>query len=868
MATESQAGSAEEQTAGTEETLRRRRWPRVLAWIAGIVALLLVALALTGGWLVRRSMPDVDGTVEVAGLDAEVRVVRDGWGIPNVYASTTHDLMVAQGYVHAQDRFWEMDVRRHITAGRLSEMFGDTSLETDEFVRTLGWRRIAEEELPLMSAETRASLQAYADGVNAYLADRPKSAISFEYALLGLTNRGYTIEPWTPVDSLAWLKAMAWDLRGNMVEETQRALLTPVVGDRVSDLYPPYPLDRNPTIVTGQLVRGSFRPGPVIVELAGSPAPSVRAATTAPLRASLAGMRSLDRWLGQYGKGVGSNSWAVNGSMSATGGAILSNDPHLAPTLPGIWYQMGLHCTQVSDACPYEEAGYTFSGVPGVIIGHNDKVAWGFTNLGPDVTDLYYEAVSGDKVLRDGDWVPIQTREETIKVAGGDPVTITVRTTDNGPIISDVSDEQADVAATAKDVTDVPSGADEIGVALRWTALEPGTTGDAILALNQARDFGDFRAAARLFGVPSQNLLYADVDGNIGYQSPGIIPIRGRGDGTLPQPGWDTRTRWTGSIPFRALPHVYNPPSGYIVTANNQVVDDAYPYLLTKDWVYGYRARRIVDELTSHRGWTVDEMTSLQMTSLNGFAPTLTPDLVDAAKSGGSVPADVVDLLEQWDFSQPQDSAAAAYYNACWRHLLQLAFDDELTGDLRADGSDRWFEVVRPLLDDPTNVWWDDVTTDAVETRDDVLQQAVSDAYSELADRLGDDPAQWQWGDLHTLELTSQTFGESGIAPLEKLFNRGPLNAAGGEAIVNATGWTAYDGYEVTWVPSMRMVVDLSDLDASRWVQLTGQSGHVFSAHYWDQAPLWRDGRTLPWAWTDDAVDAAGRDTLVLSPGG
>jgi penicillin G amidase len=869
---------------------RHRRWPAVLAWTAGVLALLLIVVTVTAGWLVQRSFPQTEGTLALAGLDDDVRVLRNAWGVSDVYASTAHDLFFAQGYVHAQDRFWEMDVRRHITAGRLSEMFGDTGLDTDEFVRTLGWRRVAEQELALMSAETRDALDAYAEGVNAYLADRPESAVSFEYAVLGLTNRGYTIEPWTPVDSLAWLKAMAWDLRSNMVEETQRALLTPVVGSRVRDLYPLYPTDRNPSIVTSGAVRGGrFVPsagGRVTVYpqpglpvssssvpsalVSSSPVPSALVSSASgPLRSALSGMRQLDDWLAQYGKGVGSNSWAVTGDRSATGGAILSNDPHLAPTLPGIWYQMGLHCTSVSDACPYQVAGYTFSGVPGVIIGHNDHVAWGFTNLGPDVADLYYEAVSGDQVVRDGELVPLETRQETIEVAGGDPVTITVRSTDNGPLVSDVDDEQADVASTVDAADGVPAGADEVAVALRWTALQPGTTGDAILAIDRARDFDQFREAARLFQVPSQNMLYAGVDGHIGYQAPGLVPVRATGDGTTPQPGWDTRTRWRGFIPFAALPYAYDPPEQLIATANNQVVDPTrYPFLLTRDWSYGYRASRIVQELATRVSLTVDDMTTLQMNSENGFASTLAPWLSGAAHRSEEVPAVAADLLESWDFDQQQDSAGAAFYNACWRHLLARTFGDELTGDLAPDGSDRWFEVVRSLLEQPSSVWWDDVRTEKVERLDDMLTAAVTDAYAELADRLGDDPTTWRWGDLHTLELRSPTFGESGVAPLEMLFNRGPISTSGGESIVNATGWNAPDGYAVTWVPSMRMVVDLEDLDASRWIHLTGQSGHVFSPHYWDQAALWRDGKTLPWAFGADAVAAAAADELVLTPQG
>ena len=862
---DARGGSSRRQQRRRLRLVKGRRWPTVVAVIVGVMACSLIAATVAAGWLVQRPFPQTEGTISLPGLDSDVDVLRDARGVPTVVADNAHDLFYAQGFVHAQDRFWEMDVRRHITSGRLSEMFGDSQIETDTFVRTLGWRDVAETELGQLNVETLDALQAYADGVNAYLESRSDTEVSLEYSLLAVTAPNYEIEPWTPADSVSWLKAMAWDLRANLDEETDRTLLLPTVRSRIAELYPPYPYDDHQTIVTsGSVEDGRFRPGDAGTNGAAS-------AVLAPVLPELfagatSGAEQLDAWLGAYGPGVGSNSFAVTGERSASGGALLANDPHLAPSLPGIWYQMNLQCRQVSAGCPYSVGGFTFSGVPGVIIGHNDNIAWGFTNNGADVADLAYEALNGDRYVRDGRLIPLKTHTETIEVAGGDPVEITVRATDWGPLLSDVSDPHRRIIENTFSPADLPGNANEVGLALQWTALTPGRTADAILALDTASDFVEFRTASIWFEVPSQNLLYADVDGHIGYQMPGKIPIRTGGDGTTPVAGWSSSYGWGRYIPFGQLPWSFDPPEQYIVAANQAVVDESYPYLLTRDWGYGYRSQRLVDLIKASDPLTPESAAALMTDTSNEFAPILIDELMQVDAS--LLDPDTVrarDLLTDWDHRQDVDSAAAAYYNAVWRHLLARVFGDELTGDLRPDGGDRWFEVLQVILNDKQAVWWDDVRTpDKLELRDEVIAAAMEDATAELTKELGADPTGWRWGDLHQLELTNATFGSSGIAPLEALFNRGPYGVAGGEGIVNATGWNPAEGYGVDWVPSMRMVVDLTDLDGSRWVQLTGQSGHVFDPHYTDQFEAWANGDTYTWPFSPEATRDGATDSLRL----
>ncbi|MFI8403329.1 penicillin acylase family protein [Streptomyces sp. NPDC085463] len=892
-----------------------------------LLVLVLVAGVGAGGYwgvsTVRGSFPQTTGEIRLDSLSGQVEVKRDAQGVPQIYADNETDLFRAQGYVQAQDRFYEMDVRRHVTAGRLSEMFGEGQVETDSFLRTLGWRRVAQEEYDkVLSAETKKYLQAYAEGVNAYLKDREPGDVSVEYAALALTN-DYAIEPWTPVDSVAWLKAMAWDLRGNMQDEIDRSLLTSrLTPAQIKQLYPEYPYTLHQPIVDGGKVdesTGKFGPeggddlgtgetpgtNPAGTDGSGDSSQGM-ASQLAALSEVLDGVPAL---LGPNGNGIGSNSWVVSGDYTTSGKPLLANDPHLAPQLPSLWYQMGLHCRSVSATCRYDVSGYTFSGMPGVIIGHNDKIAWGLTNLGADVTDLYLEKIGPDGYLVDGKVKPFTVREETIKVAGGADRKITVRSTEHGPLVSDRSSELETVGQKAPVGNAAPDRGTGYGVSLQWTALQPGKSMDAIFAIDRAKDFDSFRAAARNFEVPSQNLIYADTEGNIGYQSPGKIPQRATGDGTLPAPGWDSKYRWKGYIPFERLPYEYNPERGYIVTANQAVIDPKnYPDLLTKDWGYGSRSQRINDLIESKTkdGGKIspDDMRTMQTDNRSEIATLLNPLLLKIDIADPHV-REAQKLLEGWDYTQEPDSAAAAYFNAVWRNVLKLSFGNKLPKEVRAegdcinvrpadatgpvdeqnklvrecgqrdpdsaqpDGGDRWYEVVRPLLKQEKSEWWTTPgsrTDQATETRDQLLARAMKDARWELTAKLGKDVSTWSWGRLHQLTLKNQTLGTAGPGVVQRLLNRGPWNLGGGEAAVDATGWNAAGGYEVIWVPSMRMVVNVGDWDKSRWINLTGASGHAFHTHYTDQTDAWAKGELYDWAYGKAAVDAATKDTLVLKP--
>src|SRR5665811_1867289 len=623
---------------------RRSRLRRVLVWFLVSVLVLVLAAGGFGLWTVRRSFPQTDGTLQLSGLNAQAEVIRDEHGVPHIYADTEHDLFLAQGYVHAQDRFYQMDFWRHIGGGRLSEMFGESQLETDKFLRTLGWTRTAEQELELIRPETRAALEAYAEGVNAYLGSRSETELSLEYAVLGLTNRGYEPEPWTPVNTLTWVKVMSWDLCGNLSDEVQRTvLLNTLSREQVEDLYPPYAEDM-PAIVPAW--RADEAGG---VAAAVASADVAAAGMTADLRAALpnALSRALPKLAGRVADrldganpvgstnplggrsarpaaGIGSNNWVVSGELTASGAPLLANDTHLAAQMPSIWYETGLHLTG-DPARPYDAVGYTFPGMPGIVMGHNRDIAWGVTNTGTDVQDLYIEKLDPadpNRYLTPEGWKQMEVREETIEVAGAEPVTITIRTTEHGPLISDTYEPLQEMEGPENltglpALTDFPENVpEEYALALRWTALEPIRTIDAAMLLNRARNLEDFRDALRYWDSPAQNFVYADTEGNIAYQMPGKTPIRPNHDGRYPIPGWTGEYEWAGFAPFESLPHEVNPERGYIVTANNSVTPDGQITVaaptggtaetihtpITADWHYGHRARRIVEMLEGAAG--------------------------------------------------------------------------------------------------------------------------------------------------------------------------------------------------------------------------------------------------------------------------
>ncbi len=827
------------------------------------LVIVAVVLGVAGVVLVRRPFPQVEGELTVTGLQDRVEVLRDRWGIPHIYATNAHDLFFAQGFTHAQERFWQMDFWRHIGQGRLSEMFGSSQIGTDQFLRSLGFADLAEEELATLDPGAREVLEWYAEGVNAYLADRGKTAVSLEYTVLALQNPSYQIEPWDPVDTLTWGKVMSWDLSGNMRAELTRALLARDLPlERVEQLYPPYPSEHPVIIPTGARSAAAADP-PLVPEHA-----------MAALLSAKQGAEALWALTGGGFEGIGSNNWVVDGSRTGSGGPLLANDPHLAIQMPSIWFANGLHCVSDSPDCPYQLIGFGFAGTPGIVIGHNDRIAWGVTTEAVDTQDLFIEKVNPENTNEyevDGEWVAFETRTEVIEVAGGEDVTFEVRSTRHGPVISGTFLDEGELDRSS--ALELP---ENYVVTLAWQSLEPSTLVEAILGINTASNHDEFASAVAKWDIAAQNVVYADVEGNIAYHATGEIPIRKQGDGRYPVPGWTSDYDWTGVLSPDRLPFMLNPPRGFLETANQIVLPPGSSPFIGVEGAYGYRADRIEELLAKSRAHTVETMQKIQLDTRDGGAVSVVPRLLDIPPGDSAKVQEIQSWLRAWSegshaYQVRADSVGAAVYEAVWRHLLANTFWDELPEDKRPTrgGGSRWFEVVKLLLDAPGDPWWDDVATPLREDRDQVLYLSMIDAFDELTALLGEDSDQWTWARLHTATFENQTLGKSGISLIERIFNRtAPLRVGGSTSVVNAIGWDFDKGYEVTWLPSMRMVVDLADLSRSTYVHTTGESGHAFHEHYDDLIEVWTDGESIPMLWTRDQVVKAASSSLIMLPAG
>lgn len=790
-----------------------RKW--LLRLFLAIVVLAGVVPLAAYFWL-RTSLPLVSGTVQVGGTDGPIEIIRDAEGVPHIYATTDHDAFYGLGYVHAQDRLWQMEMQRRIGAGRLSEILGEATLSIDKFQRTLGYYRAAQADLNIIEARSRQALEAYAAGINQWLSEG--HTLPPEFVLLGVKPT-----PWQPVDSLVWQKMMSWDLGGNYDVELLYQQLAQAVGpERTAQLLPDYPAEG-------------------VSVLAGLDFDSQAAASLLSID------RLLETGFGHGGREAGSNNWVVAGSRTATGLPLLADDPHLGTSIPSIWYLAELQGETL------HVVGATFPGLPAVVIGHNERVAWGVTNMGPDVQDLYVERLNPanpNQYAVDGSWQTIQVVEEVIEVDGKEqPLRWAARSTRHGPLISDVSD------------TGVP-------LALQWTALQPGdTTIDAFISGNYANNWTEFVAALEKFVTPSQNFVYADVDGNIGYYAPGRIPIRAEGhDGRAPVPGWSSAYEWQGFIPFAELPQLYNPPEGYIATANNRVVDDSYPYLLGTDWAPPYRAERIVEllEQPARKGdkLTLADMLAMQADQTSTQVRMLLPFLLETPPQNERQAA-AIELLHTFDGEMRRDSAAAALYQAWMVHLERALFEDDLRTSLFEEMSTRANPIfLTNILNDPAlgAVWCDQVLTAPVESCTDTAQHALDAALDDLSARMGETMSDWRWDRIHLTQYPHNPFSEVDL--LKGIFHRSIANG-GDRYTVNVAPVQLAEPYLQNNSPGYRQVVDLADFNNSRFMITTGQSGNVLSEHYDNLIRRHRDVEYLPMSFGRAQVSGT---RLLLQP--
>jgi len=835
--------------------------------VIGIVVIVLavIGLALWGAWTLfsRQAIPKTSGAIQVAGLSQPVEVVRDQYGVAHIYAHTPEDLFFAEGYIHAQERFWQMEFRRRLASGRLSEIFGEATLSTDEYLRYFGFHDLAQKAYEMMDDEARQVADAYAAGVNAYISTRKPGKLGLEFALLGLQGVDIEIEPWTPADSLSWAEIMVFNQADILESEMYNIDLLAAVGEaRYADMNTPYRDDRPVIVPTEELKSTGSATQRGITKLG-----SDEISYLLKLRAEMLGQPVMPQLLADLGFGLtgASNSFVVSGKLSSTGTPLLANDPHMAVSMPSLWYEVGMHCVEKSQDCIYNFRGFSLPGVPGILIGHNDRIAWGLTNAAFDAEDVFIERINPENPNQyevNGKWEDVQVRREEIKVRGQDkPVVIFVRRTRNGVVATDglidrknfsYNDQQPELYI----------------LSFAWPALDPIRTAEAVLKVNGAQNWDEFVDALQYFDAGKQNWLYADVDGNIGYVLPGKIPIRAGGDGTLPVPGWNDDFRWTGFIPYDKLPRAFNPAQGFIATANNpqvRAVDYAYFLGLTQN--RGQRAQRITEMIQSKQGGvSIQDMVAIQTDNQSLSALEIIPYLKELSFGDQQVAA-ARDRLGYWNAQMTFDSPEAALFNIFWVKLIANTFNDQLPEDLHPSGADATSDSIYFLLQESANPWWDDMrSADAIEQRDAILKVAFEQAYAEGVKRFGDNLDKWTWGELHTITYVNDTLGKSGIGLIENIFNRGPFPTHGSDSVINQICWTANDPYQVYCVPALRQVIDLGDLGNSLMIHAPGQSGHPMDAHYDDFIEPWRTFQYHLSNWVRAEAEQGKHDVLVLEP--
>lgn len=801
----------------------RRNWGLFLASALGVST---AAVGLKAAWrsLLQRSLPQQNGRLKVEGLQHPVEIIRDRWAVPHIYAQNEHDLYFAQGFVHAQDRLFQMDTHRRVGLGRTSEIAGPAGLNMDRFARNFGWPRAAQAQIDGVSPMVEASMEAYCAGVNCFI---HQEKMPIEFGLLG-----YKPELWRFLDTAAWSTVLAWGLSVNWESELLRAYLLGEIGIEKTAELTQISLQDYETVIpdssVGQRLAASMMDA--YQEALGSmPLGSVPA-----------------------GKGVGSNNWVAAGKHTESGRPILANDPHLPPIFPALWYENHL-CTGDLNV-----SGFTMPGIPGVIIGHNNKLAWGFTNAFPDVQDIYIERFHPqDRHLYeyDGVWEEAEIVREEIKIRGRKPVEEFVRYTRHGPVISDF---------LAEDCGDL---------SLKWAYFQKSDHLRAVLEINHASNWSQFKKALRHWGFPSQNVVYADVQGHIGYMMPGLVPVRKKGSGVVPVPGWEKTYEWQGWIPFEELPMAFDPPTGLIVSANNRVQGDSYAHFLTSEWLPDFRVKRILEllqqqiplSLADNIGIQLD-VKSLQAQQFLGLALCL----MNEKEAPNNECLKVFKILRSWDFEMRADSMAPSIF-FCWHTLFTSAvYEQALGSDLAnallkkrdKDGFplDPYLEVAPALIMD----WLAGSAPDWVGNIHELLWPTLGKTIHLLRQHYGDDENNWLWGGMHTIHLQHPL---TRIPVLGRSWNVGSWPTDGDGYTVNQTdSKMQFPPDPVSVIASCRMILDVGGWDNSLAALPGGQSGHPASEHYMDGWTDWKNGQYHPMLFSKEKIEEATSGRLILIP--
>lgn len=797
-------------------------------WILRIGLLLAALLILFAGYVyisLRRALPQTEGVLVITGVTEPVNVVRDEWGTVHIYAENEHDLFFAQGFATAQDRMWQMEMFRRSPSGRIAEIVGEQAVFIDTFNRNMLLRETAELIWEQMDDDAKVILQAYTDGINAYLVEH-ENALPIEYKILR-----FKPEPWTPIDSLVWGNAISLQLSSNRRLELVRGQVFAAVGEEGMNMLFPYTAKDSPITVPD---------GVNNYEELG--------------KIDLTPLLQADNIFGSPLSGIGSNGWVVDGSMTETGMPIIANDIHIGLTMPSIWHAVGLHAGR------FDVVGFTLPGVPGIITGHNADIGWSITNLGSDAQDYYIErlddVIKPTQYLYDGEWLDLEHVQQTIEVRGQKPVTVDFYITHHGPIMNFVLQN--------------PSIAHPM--ALRWVQHDGSTLFTSILKLNMASNWDEFREALSGWDSPGQNIFYADREGNIGYQAVGKIPLRPNGNGRLPVPGWTSENEWLGYIPYEELPSAYNPEQGFLLSANHRVEPEGYPYYIADTYTPGYRAQQIEDLLHAYAPLSVADMDLIQEDTYSPQAPYLMPYL-EVIQPNTSLQEEALDVLLNWDLHTSIEGAGASIYEAWQMRLLANIITDELGDETSAmyigghyvRHATQHMPMLIDMMAEPDHPWFDNKNTPEVETRDDIVQQSFEEAVAWIARLQGDNIANWDWGRLHSVTFPHQPFNQ--IPVLKNIFNSNTYPMRGGNFSVYTNSYDWSNPFKVWIVSSARHITDMGDYSNSVMLGSTGQNMNLLSPHREDVVKLWQEGNPFPMSYSEEDVAAVQKTTLTLQPG-
>jgi penicillin amidase len=784
-----------------------------------LIVLVLIVVIGAGGYLwlqhrLTKSLPQTSGEIAVMDLREDVEIIRDTYGVPHIYATNESDLFFALGYAMAQDRFWQMEFFRRLGQGRLSEIFGKDFVTVDRYFRMITATGVNANP----PVEFAFIPQSFAEGINAYLETHP-DRLPFEFTVLG-----YKPEPWEFDDYLAIVKVINWALSvGWKVDLTAARILEKVGEQNFREALPAWP-DDAPLIITkeGETLSVSSNP-------------------------TLETIRVLDRLI-TLPFAAASNNWAIAGGRSVTEKPLLANDPHLELTNPSLWWEVHLVCPSIN------ASGFALPGAPGIGIGHNRNVAWGVTNVMVDDVDFYIERINPENPRQywyEDHWEDMKVIAETIQAKGGDPLTTEILVTRHGPIVNEVKE-----------------GSKERPLAARWAFTEGLQPIKAGYLLVKAEDIQEVKEALRYWELPSQNFVFADAKGNIGYWCCATVPIRPRGDGILPMPGWNGEYEWKEYVPFDERPHLINPQEGFVATANNKIAGEDYPYMISHYWEPPDRITRIRQLLTTTQKLSIEDLKRMQQDVYSVLASEITPHMIQVLEQrfSDNEATKAKAMLSQWDFIMAKDSVGACLFEVTFRKMMENIFKDELGEELFKEYLKMFMfppRAIRMMVRKGTSPWFDDVNTPAREDMEDIIARSLNQALAELKEVIGSDMDKWTWGHIHTLTF-EHVLGKK--KPLDRIFNLGPFPIGGSHLTINNKFYYYDKPYHACLGASARLIVDLSNIDNSLHVLPSGESGHLQSPHHRDQIDLYLNGGYHS-AWTDrKELEKHREETLILNP--